>query len=407
MRIVIADFAGHPFQIQLSRELAKRGHTLLHLYSSEFLTPKGRLSVGPGDPTTLTVEPVTLGKTFAKYSYVRRRFQEIAIGKAMAARCHAFDADIVVGSNLPLETLRVVSRECRNAARPFVLWQQDIFSIAIERILTDKFGLFGAMLGRYYKFVESHVVLKSQSVVTISSDFVAALRDALGVTGDHIHVVENWAPLDEILPRPKDNPWSRAHGLADKQVVLYTGTLGMKHNPRHILAAAEALRSRSDTVVVVASEGQAAKWLMEQARAQDMPSLRVVGFQPFSDYPNVLGSADVLISILEKDSGVFSVPSKVLSYLCASRAIVLSAPPDNLASRIIQTSEAGKAIPAGDFEGFANAIISYLDDPALRDRAALNGRKYAEKTFDIQAIGDRFEAILTNARSKITGLHGP
>ena len=55
----------------------------------------------------------------------------------------------------------------------------------------------------------------------------------------------------------------------------------------------------------------------------------------------MLASATVLIGILEEDAGVFSVPSKVLSYLCAGRPIVLCAPAENLASRTLLEAEAG------------------------------------------------------------------
>jgi len=30
MRLLIHDYAGHPFQVQLSRELARRGHSVTH-----------------------------------------------------------------------------------------------------------------------------------------------------------------------------------------------------------------------------------------------------------------------------------------------------------------------------------------------------------------------------------------
>ena len=32
MKIIVHDYAGHPFQVQLSRRLASRGHEVLHLY---------------------------------------------------------------------------------------------------------------------------------------------------------------------------------------------------------------------------------------------------------------------------------------------------------------------------------------------------------------------------------------
>ncbi|RYJ01060.1 MAG: glycosyltransferase WbuB, partial [Actinomycetales bacterium] len=30
MKVVVHDFSGHPFQVQLSRELARRGHDVVH-----------------------------------------------------------------------------------------------------------------------------------------------------------------------------------------------------------------------------------------------------------------------------------------------------------------------------------------------------------------------------------------
>ena len=42
MRILVNDYAGHPFQLQLSRSLARDGHTVLHTYFGAYQTPKGR-----------------------------------------------------------------------------------------------------------------------------------------------------------------------------------------------------------------------------------------------------------------------------------------------------------------------------------------------------------------------------
>ena len=48
MRILVNDYAGHPFQLQLSRELARRGHTILHTYFADAKGPKGNLA-SPSD----------------------------------------------------------------------------------------------------------------------------------------------------------------------------------------------------------------------------------------------------------------------------------------------------------------------------------------------------------------------
>ena len=48
MRISIVDYAGHPFQVQLSRKLAERGHDVLHLYFGQAITPRGMLTLHGG-----------------------------------------------------------------------------------------------------------------------------------------------------------------------------------------------------------------------------------------------------------------------------------------------------------------------------------------------------------------------
>jgi colanic acid biosynthesis glycosyl transferase WcaI len=395
MRICICDYSGHPFQVQLSRELARRGNDVLHLFFSEFQTPHGKLQVAPGDPASLAIEGVSLGRPFEKYNFIKRRWQEIEIGRRFSIRMSAFQAEIIVGCNLPIDTLGEVLKCCQVHKIPFVFWQQDIYSTAIRSILQHKFGLLGRLVGEYYRYLERKAASSSDAIVVIADIFKEVLTSEFGVPETKITVLENWAPLDEILPRPKTNPWSIAHGFAGSNLILYTGTLGMKHDPGQILAVAEAMRHRPDTWVVVTSEGPIADRLRKQAEAVGLDRFAVLPFQPFDQYPDVLGSADVLISIIEADAGSFSVPSKVLSYLCAGRPIVLSAPESNLASQIINSTGAGRVVPPGDQASFIAAIIELMNNQDARHRCGTAARAYAERTFEIGVITDRFDKIFT------------
>jgi glycosyltransferase involved in cell wall biosynthesis len=397
VRVCICDYSGHPFQVQLSREIARRGHHVLHLYFAEFQTPKGRLSRTSDDAPEFAVEAISLGRPFAKYDLIRRRNQELEIGKRFAQRIRSYGPDVVLGCNFPLDTLQAVVKSCRSEGRQFVFWQQDIYSVAITEILGAKYGLVGRLVGQHYRRKESRAAMLSSAIVVITSDFASTLEKHFGISPEKIHVVENWAPLDEILPRPKSNEWSIAQGLSDHTVVLYTGTLGMKHDAGKLLALAEALRERPNTLLVVASEGPSAAWLAARAAELELTTLRVIPFQPFEVYSEVLSAADVLVSTLGADAGKYSVPSKILSYLCAGRPIVLSAPEENLAYRIVRHSGAGAVVPASDTIAFITAVERLLDDADARSLCARSARAYAEKNFDIERIGDRFEAILSRA----------
>jgi glycosyltransferase involved in cell wall biosynthesis len=88
------------------------------------------------------------------------------------------------------------------------------------------------------------------------------------------------------------------------------------------------------------------------------------------------------------------VPSKILSYLCAGKPIVLAAPRDNLAAEIIRQSGAGIVVDCEDMEGFRSAVKTLMDDSDLREKAGILARKYAEENFDIDRVTDRFETIV-------------
>ena len=75
VKIFLHDYAGHPFQAELSRELARRGHLVTHGYFAADTGPKGVLERIAGDPPTLSFAAIDIGEPYTKGSFVKRRFQ--------------------------------------------------------------------------------------------------------------------------------------------------------------------------------------------------------------------------------------------------------------------------------------------------------------------------------------------
>ena len=123
---------------------------------------------------------------------------------------------------------------------------------------------------------------------------------------------------------------------------------------------------RDDAVIVVVSEGPNVRALERTGRGPRTAAIKFLPFQPYEDFPNVLASATVLIGILEDEAGVFSVPSKVLSYLCSGRPIVLCAPAENFASRIVLEAEAGAVYSTSRPQDLLSGLDEILNDDGAR-----------------------------------------
>lgn len=396
MRIAVHDYAGHHFQLDLSRELAARGHQVLHLYCAGLVGPRGAVAPAAGDPPSLRIEGVGIGRTFSKYSPFRRFVDEVAYGRAAAARIRAFDPRAVLSANTPLLSQKRLVVESRRARRRFVYWWQDSYGVGAGAVARRHRPVLAPVLAWPFVTLERRLLAASDRVVAISEALRSQAVD-WGVDPGRVDVVPNWAPLDEIVPGPSENAWKEAHGLAGAPLVVYAGTLGLKHDPTLLVELAEALRQRGARVAVV-SEGPGRRLLEERRRSLDLDNLVLLDYQPAASLGHVLSAADVVVALLEADAGTFSVPSKVLSYLCAGRPVVASLPRENQAAQVLEAAGGGVCVSPGDRHGFVAAVEALLDDPDERQRLGRNGRRWAERHFDRCAVVERFERALAGPR---------
>jgi glycosyltransferase involved in cell wall biosynthesis len=393
LRIIVHDYAGHPFEVELSRELAARGHDVLHLYCGSTHTPRGQLARSDDDPGGFEIRGIGLSETIPKTSFFRRFKLEADYATKLVDACAAFRPEVILSANTPSIPEYKLARWCVANSVRLVSWIQDIYGLAAYRLLSRKLPLVGHAVGRFFISLDKYSARHSAAIVVITEDFRQVFTK-WGVDSSRIHEIQNWAPLADMPLRPRDNEWARRHAVGDTLRFIYSGTLAMKHNPALLLELARMLDREALGELIVVSEGAGVEWLAEQAAKEELGTLRCLGFQPFDQLPDVLGSADVLVAILEADAGVFSVPSKVLSYLCAGRPVLLAVPKENLAAKIVVECGAGLVVEPTDLTGFCTAARMLIESPQRRAEFGAAARRYAETHFDIKRIGGRFERIL-------------
>lgn len=391
MKLLIHDYGGYAFTLQLATELAAGGHEVRYLYSVTTQLVQ-RLDPGGGNGR-LTVQGVRLGRSFHKYSFLQRRAAEIEHGQRVAEAIRQYRPEVVVSADAPLDAQATILAASRKVGARFVYWFQDAVGLATRRLLRQRLLLVGEAIGLYYETLERRLLRQSDGVVLISPDF-RPLMDQWGVTPEKTHRIPNWAPLAEIPLQPKCNAWSRAYKLDEAFVFLYAGILGLKHNPELFVELAQALDGQAQVVVV--SDGGSADWLQNRQGELQLANLQVLPFQPKEVFAQVLGAADVLVSILSPEAGVFSVPSKVLTYLCAGRPLLLSLPLENQAARLVHLAQAGLAAAPPDLAGWLEAARVLRGQERLRAVMGANARAYAEAHFDIRRIAGQFESLFNS-----------
>ena len=220
VRVLVHDYAGHVAQVEVSRELARRGFQVLHLYAAGLETPRGALERRPDDPATFDVASVHFVGKFQKHNYIRRQFQEFEYGWPLTKTALAFKPDIVLSANTPLFPQARLQWACRRANIPFIFWMADIYCLAVQGGLRKKMGWLGKGIVRFYRWLECFLLRRADGVIVITERFKEILKD-WNIGRDDIHVIPVCAPFEEIKVGERDNEWSRAHGLAATRNVVY------------------------------------------------------------------------------------------------------------------------------------------------------------------------------------------
>lgn len=399
-RVQVHDFAGHPFQADLSRELARRGFDVDHVFSAQYSSGKGRLQRDPGDPESLRFTGIEVAADFDKYSPFGRARYELAYAKAWKKHLKASKPDVVFACNVPLLTLNRFRAWAGRTNQPWILWHQDIFSRAMGDELDRRFPEPVARLGRsYFTSRERKAVSSAARVVAIGEEF-RKLYAEWGINPTAIEIIPNWAPVDDIKPAERENRWALDNLPPGRGLrLLYAGMLGRKHNPQLLVDLLDAMHSASHEVeLVVVSEGDGADDIRAVAEKQTGAAITVLPFQSAGDLPQVLGSGDVLVAILEPEASKFSIPSKVLSYMSAGRPILGLMPHDNpAADDIIAT---GGFVTTPDSAGVQSAVqwlTRLIDEPDLIEQTGVKARLLAEEKFGVEPITDRFVAVIEDS----------
>lgn len=389
MKIVFHDYGGYPFIGDISSYFAELGHEVWHLYSSSSGSPNGNFIERKGY-VVKDLERDAPPKP--KNSFVSRFINEFEYGKIAERELKNIKPDIVISSNTPLLAQYRIINYCKSNNIKSVFWFQDILSFAARNVLRKKNIILGKIAYIFFFLLEKYSLDKSDAIISISDDFKTVL-EKWGISENKIFRINNWAQIALIPMRPKKNAFSQKYGISETFNFIYTGTLGMKQDPDVLVKIARKFRNRSGIRLIVVGIGEGMHLLNGIIKDEQINNVQLLPLQPYEDLPQILAAADVLVASLKEDSGEFCVPSKLLTYYCSGKPSLLSIPADNQAAQIASSEGIGFVAPPGNNIELDKLLDFLISNPNTLIEKGDRARKYAEREFDINTIGNEFEKV--------------
>jgi glycosyltransferase involved in cell wall biosynthesis len=304
--------------------------------------------------------------------------------------------DIVVSlTDPPIIGLAALSAARRAGAR-FVFLCEDIFP-EVGALLED---FHNAAVDRTLDRINRRLLREADAVVALGDRMKRRLVEEKGAPPDRVHVIHNWADCEAITPGPKDNAFSRAHGLHDKFVLMHSGNVGLSQNLDLLVDAADRLRSRERLVIAIVGDGARRGALEAMAAARGLTSIRFFRYQPKELLHESFAAADAFLVSLKPGLEGYIVPSKLYGILAAGRPFIAAVDPSCEVATIAAAHDCGVVAPPGDPAALATAIAALCDDPAAARTMGENARR-ASWCYDRRAAVRAYHELFVRVRGAV------
>jgi colanic acid biosynthesis glycosyl transferase WcaI len=277
----------------------------------------------------------------------------------------------------------------RRFRAPLVVVSQDVFPEVAVQLGRLENAAAVAVLRTLVNFYLRH----ADRVVAIGETMRARL-EAKGAVADRVRVIPNWVDISAINPRPKDNAWSRAHGVADKFVVMHSGNVGHAQDLDTLIRATTLLRDLDDLRVLIVGNGARREELGELTERLEADKVEFLPYQPRENLSMSLSSAEIHVVGLARGLSGFVVPSRLYGVLAAGRPVIVAADDSTETAAVVTEADCGIAVPPGRVDELAAVIRAAYDGKYDLDAMGRRAREYAEVAASRETAVSRYREVL-------------
>jgi colanic acid biosynthesis glycosyl transferase WcaI len=268
---------------------------------------------------------------------------------------------------------------------PFVYNAQELYpDVAINLGLVRNRFLIRRLLA-----LEKFIYANAAAITVISSRMRLRILEK-GVPEQKAVLLPNFADTETFRPLPRDNRFSREHGLLDKFVVSYAGNMGKPQHLDVLLRAAARLKSETQINFLLIGDGAERAALVELAEKMSLANVSFLPYQSYSLMDQVYAASD--LSYVPQAAGTSSdgVPSKVYRIMASGRPVLAATDSGSDLAAMVLDSGGGEVAGATNEQEVAETILRAFCNRSEWSNRGERARRYILENF---------------SRSRITGLY--
>lgn len=236
-------------------------------------------------------------------------------------------------------------------------------------------------------------------IICISEDLKNHLSYRWNIKESKLNVLPCAADVEAFRPDYQADRVRQNLGLTTGPVVIWVGGFYPWHDLDLLLKSfSQVLQKQPNAKLLLVGDGQTRPAVSQNVQKNGLrDAVIMTGAVAHSNVPEMLSVADVAVvpaAPVSASGGGTGTPLKLFEYMAAGKPIVATAL--NQATEVIQHGYNGLLVAPGDVPGFAEAMLTLLNDSGQRDRLGQNARRCAVERYSWEQYTRRLEAAYVN-----------
>lgn len=284
--------------------------------------------------------------------------------------------------------------------KPYIYLLHDVYpDIAVKvGAIKEKGIMFKSM-----SFINKKIFRSASKIIVLGHDMKQNLLDK-GVPSDKIEIITNWADRNKIYKISKDNSFSINNNINKTFNIVYTGNIGRFHDIETILDSAMKLKNNNMIKFIFVGDGYKKKLIEDFTKINNLKNIKLIGYQYGEDYNQLLNSADIFITTLDKGIEGLGVPSKTYSYLAAGKPIIAIMNSNSEIGSLVENNNLGIQVDSGDSEKIVEYIINIITDLNKYKEVEENIFNIFEKKYERKIVTKEFYNLIKRAERGINNV---
>lgn len=274
--------------------------------------------------------------------------------------------------------------------KEYIYLVHDIYPDVAERLGVIKERSF---ISNLMNKINNKIYKNAEKVIVLGQDMKNVIKEK-GVDSEKIKIVTNWADKTNNFKVKVKESFFKAYKMKAKFNIVYTGNISKVHSIDSIIETAIKLKEDENIMFTFVGDGNRKEYIKNIIDRENLTNIQVLDYMFGEEYNNMLNSADIFISTLQKGIEGLGVPSKTYTYMAVGKPIIAIMDRKSEIGTVVEKFNLGKRFNSNEVTEIAEYIYYLKENNEEYKRVSDNVTKCFEENYERKKVTKLFHESL-------------